>query len=147
MKGDNRMNAKKYLQQAFFLNERIADKLDELKDLRSKAASVGAVDPAREKVQNNKIIDSVGDSVIAIVDLETDILCKIDECGKKKREIENTVEMISDVKVKAVLLKRYVHFYEWEDIMEKLGYAEAQVFRLHKIGLREIEKMIVNDSK
>ena len=140
------MNAKEYLQQVFFLNERIADNLNDLQELRSKAASVGAVDPAREKVQNGKIVDVVGDSVIAIVDLEADILRKIDECGKKRREIEKTIEMISDLKVKAVLLKRYVHFYDWADIADDLNYTKDNVYRLHRKGICEVEKSLLNST-
>ena len=140
------MNVKECLRQAFFLNERIKDNLNDLKELRGKAESVSTINLSKEKVKGGKISDIVGESVPAFVDLEAEIRRKVDELENKKRKIENIIDAIDDDKAKAVLLKRYVHFHEWEDIAHDLGYEVRQVYRLHKIGLMEIEKMSVNVS-
>ena len=141
------MNAKNYLQQAFFLNQRINDSLEDLKVLREKAVSIGSVDTTKEKIQSGKVSDIVGESVPAIIDLDFEINTNIDIYRSKKREIESTIDEVGDCKIRAVLLKRYIHFHEWDDIAESLNKTVQRVYQLHRDGLCEIAKIIVNYSK
>jgi len=141
------MNAKKYLKQAFFLNEEVNDSLLELERLRTIACSIVAVDTERDKIQSGKVSDIIGDSVPAIVDFEAEINSKIEECRAKKREIESRIKEIDDCKVQSVLLKRYIYFHEWDDIADDLKFTIGRIYQLHKTGLEEMQKIIVNYSK
>ena len=141
------MTAKQYLKQAFFTNQSINDSLLELERLRTIAYSIGAVDTSKDKVKTGKVSDIVGGAVPAIVDLEKEINEKIREYRVKKQEIESTIDKVADCKVRAVLLKRYIYFYKWDDIANSLNKTVQRVYQLHRAGLEEIGKLIVNYSK
>ena len=140
------MTAKQYLQQLFFIKQMIFESLQELKELRSLALSIGAVDNSKEKIKSLSVSDTVGSSVAVIVDLENTIKDKITSYKKTKLEIEDNIGKILEVKVKIVLLKRYVYYKDFDDIAHDLNYHVQHIFKLHSQGLREIEKMLVNAS-
>jgi len=133
------MNAKNYLKQAFFLDQRINDSLQELERLRARAFSIGATPMSRDKMQSGKISDIVGDSVSAIVDLDAEINRKIDKYADKKREIEALIDRVFDEILKIILQKRYIHFKEWEQIAVDLGYTYRHTTRLHGEALQAFE--------
>jgi len=141
------MTVKQYLTQAYFTNEKIKDSLQELERLRMTAISVNAGHTSQERVSTSGIADIVGSRVPCIVDMEVEIEAKIRDYNNTKREIENTIEKIEDNRAKAVLLKRYIYFKDWDEISGELSYGVRQVYRLHKKGLEEIEKMSVNVSE
>jgi len=136
------MNAKNYLQQVFFLNQRINDSLQDLKELRAKAVSIGSIDTTKEKVQSGKLSDNVGNSIPIIVDLDAEINANIEEYRIKKREIEATIDKVTDCKARAVLFKRYIHFHEWVDIADSLSKTVHRIYQIHRAGLNEIGKII-----
>jgi len=135
------MNAKQYLKQAFFLNQRINDSLKELERLRETAYSIAGVDTSKDKIQVGSVSDIVGSSIPAIVDLDYYINARIDKYVDKKQEIESQIEMMSDDVLKSILLKRYIHFHEWEQIAIDLGYTYRHVTRLHGEALRTFKEI------
>lgn len=138
------MTAKQYLQQLFFIKQMIYESLSELKELRSLALSIGAVDLSKEKTKSLGISDTVGNIVAVIVDLENSVKDKISHFKNTKSEIENNINQLSDEKVKLVLLKRYVHHKDFEDIANDLRYHRYHVLKLHGRGLKEIDKKLKN---
>ena len=141
------MNPKSYLQQAYFLNERINDSLQDLEALRTRVVSTGTGGTSKVKVQESKVLDTIGNMVPAIVDLDAEINRKIDELIQKKLEIEKTIDKVVDHKARSVLLKRYIHFHEWDEIANSLNKTVQRIFQIHRAGLKEIGKLIANYSK
>ena len=135
-----RPKSKVYLQQVFFLNQRINDSLQDLKELRLRAISIVAGPLCNDKVQGGKISDIVGDSVPVMVELDIQINAKIVQYVSKKQEIESLIEEIDDELLKSILLKRYVYFKDWQQIAADLGYTYRHITRLHGEALKEFEK-------
>ncbi len=67
-------------------------------------------------------------------DLEYRLLC-ID------RETDSILKRLTDPSQYQVLYLRYVRRLSWEDIPEALHYSKQNVFKLHKKGLEELERL------
>lgn len=63
-------------------------------------------------------------------------------------EVESTIEMLIDPMEKNVLHARYIDLKEngtpkgWWKIANNLGYSEDGVYRIHRIALEHLEKLI-----
>ena len=141
-KGAGTMTVIQYLQQAFLLNQKINDKLEELGRLRALSTSIGAADTSQEKISTGKVSDIVGNTVPRIIELNSKINADIDKCCDKKQQIEKHIEKIKNNNYRLILLKRYIHFKEWEDICNDLGYSYRHITRLHSEALQEFRKIL-----
>ena len=125
--------AKKYLSQAFGLNQRIESKLgqiEELHDLATKA-TVTYSDMPRNP---NK-----GHSVIKIIELENEINKDMVELVELKKDIIRRIKAVESTELQTVLELRYLSYMRWEEIAIELGYGIDNVFRLHRNALDEIK--------
>ena len=111
--------AKKYLSQAFGLNQRIESKIDQiavLNDLATKATVTYSDMPKSPNRDGSRMEDAI----IKIIDLESEI----------NKDMMKLVELKKDIirRVKAV-----------EEIAIELGYGIDNVYYLHRKALDEIE--------
>lgn len=53
--------------------------------------------------------------------------------------ITNTINLIDNPAMRAVLIKRYIQFQKWHDIAFDLHYTERTVHRFHKIAIKILE--------
>ena len=136
------MNAKKYLQQAYRLNELIDSNQRELDQLRALSTSISAVDVSKERVQGGADShDKIGSIIAKIVDLNDIINDEIDRFVDLKTDIHNKIMLIPDNTEKLVLKYRYIEFETWESIAVELGYTFQWVHVLHKRALKSFEKV------
>ena len=130
--------AKKYLSQAFGLNQRIESRLkqiDELHDLATKA-TVTYSDMPRNP---NKGHSKVEDTVIKIMELEEEIKRDMDTLVNLKQDIIRRIKAVKDPELQTILDLRYLAYMRWEEIAIELNYGIANVFILHRRALDEIE--------
>ena len=120
--------AKKYLSQAFGLNQRIESKLgqiEELHDLATKATVTYS--------------DMLEDAVIKIIELENEINKDMVELVELKKDIIRRIKAVESTELQTVLELRYLSYMRWEEIAIELGYGIDNVFRLHRNALDEIK--------
>ena len=130
--------AKKYLSQAFGLNQRIESKLgqiEELHDLATKA-TVTYSDMPRNP---NKGHSRLEDAVIKIIELENEINKDMVELVELKKDIIRRIKAVESTELQTVLELRYLSYMRWEEIAIELGYGIDNVFRLHRNALDEIK--------
>ena len=130
--------AKKYLSQAFGLNQRIESKLgqiEELHDLATKA-TVRYSDMPRNP---NKGHSRLEDAVIKIIELETEINKDMVELVELKKDIIRRIKAVESTELQTILELRYLSYMRWEEIAIELGYGIDNVFRLHRNALDEIK--------
>ena len=65
----------------------------------------------------------------------------IDELVYTKAEIMDVIKQIEDIRLQQLLVLRYIRFYEWEKIAEKMMYNYRHVLRLHGMALIEAKKI------
>ena len=130
--------AKKYLSQAFGLNQRIESKLGQIEDLHDLAtkATVTYSDMPRNP---NKDHSRLEDAVIQIIELETEINQDMMKLVALKKDIIRRINAVESSELQTVLELRYLSYMRWEGIEIELGYGIDNVFRLHRNALDEIK--------
>ncbi|QSX09557.1 DUF1492 domain-containing protein [Alkalibacter rhizosphaerae] len=141
------MTAKEYLSQAFWLNQLIDSKLEQLVVLRSLATKVTS-SLSEVKVQNSNDEKSrLENTIIKIIELEGEINDDVDRLVDLKIEIRESINMITDINLKLLLDMRYLNGKGWDEIAETMGYDPRTVFRIHGKALKELgKKLSVNVS-
>ena len=123
--------AKKYLSQAFGLNQRIESKLNQIEELHNLAAKVTAAYSDMPKSPNR--------DGCRIIDLESEINQDMLQLVELKKGIVRRIKAVENAELQVVLELRYLSYMRWEEIAIELGYGIDNVFRLHRKALAEIK--------
>lgn len=135
------MNAKEYLSQGIWLDQRINSKLEQVSSLRALATKVTTTF-GEERVQSTKKQSPMEDTMVKLMDLENEINEDIDELIKLKAEILETINQVDDPVSQSLLEMRYIEGKTWEEVARGIGFDIRTAFRLHGKALKEIEKII-----
>ena len=143
------MNAKEYLSQAMYIDQRINSKLEQVTRLRENVTNCTAMlsDMPRPDSPNKQRME---ETICKIVDLEQEINADIDRLVDLKAEARKAINAVSDPVQQLILELRYLCYKPWLEIAETIGYSEATVYRLHGEALKNIavpEKFTFNGEK
>ncbi len=135
------MKAKDYLNRAYKLNHRINSKLAQIADLNelaTKATATISAEPVGGTPDSHRAQDVIG----KIVDLESEINRDIDALLDIKREVADTIRLVSDIDCQLVLEKRYLSYCTWEEIAGDLNCSVRWTHIIHGRALEEMEKIL-----
>lgn len=132
------MNAKQFLRQAYKLNELIESDKEELENLRSLSESISG-DMTQERVQTSASSDKIVNIIAKIIDLENEIHDEIEQLIALKKQIRDVINKLENINEKLVLKYRYLMFFQWEEICDKMHYSPRQIHRFHDSALENIE--------
>ena len=142
MKEVIKLTTKEYLSQIRDLEVRIKNKKRDLEQLKEMAISLGGFD-YKERVQTSKETgDIIGESIVKVVDLESEISKDIIKLMELKQKISNTIDKVGKTECYEVLYQRYVLCKKFEEIAIDMKYDIRQIHRFHGEGLKEIENVI-----
>ncbi len=136
------MNAKQFLKQAYKLNETIESDREELESLRSLATSISG-DMTQERVQSSPSNDKIVNIISKIIDLENEIKDEIEQLIELKKAIRDVINKVEDKNEMLVLKYRYLMFYQWDEICEKMHYSPRQIHRIHDSALENVKPYII----
>lgn len=131
------MNAKEYLLQARYLDERITSKTQQiasLNDLATRCTSTFSDMPRNPNHGGSKIEDCI----IKIIELEESIKKDIEKLVDLKSEIMAVIKAVPNVEYQTLLEKRYLCFITWEQIAVDMNYSIQHIHRMHSSALKEI---------
>ena len=130
--------AKKYLSQAFGLNQRIESKLGQIEELHdlAKKATVTYSDMPKNPNRGHSRME---DCICKIIDLESEINQDMIQLVELKKDIIGRIKAVESTELQTVLELRYLSYMRWEEIAIELGYGIDNVFRLHRNALDEIK--------
>lgn len=131
------MNAKDYLLQARYLDERITSKTQQiasLNDLATKCTSTFSDMPRNPNHGGSRLEDCI----IKIIDLEDNLKKDIEKLVDLKREIMGVIKAVPNVEYQTLLEKRYLCFITWEQIAVDMNYSMQHIHRMHSSALKEI---------
>lgn len=135
------MNAKEYLSQAIWLDQRINSKLEQKEQLEALAKRV-TVNFTQEKVSGGRATTSpMEDATVKLIDLCHEINDDIDELITLKAEILEIISKVDDPVSQLLLQMRYIEGKTWEEVAYDLDYNSRTVFKIHGRALKEIEKI------
>ena len=139
------MNAKEYLSQVMYIDQRINSKLEQVTRLRENVTNCTATlsDMPRPDSPNKQRME---ETICKIVDLEREINEDIDRLVDLKAEARRAINAVSDPDQQLILELRYLCYKPWNEIMTELGYSEATIYRLHGEALKKILVPEKNDS-
>ena len=136
------MDAKTYLRNPKRILGGIVRLQERIENLRKTMLPKG-VRYDRDKVQTS-LEDPMIIFAVKIDQLERELLDKQIEYDKALEEIDSTIARVNNDDARTVLTKRYIGMKRWKVIEAEEFISESQVYRFHRIGVREVEK-ILND--
>lgn len=129
--------AKAYLRRAYRLNQRIDSKLIQLAQLREMSVHI-TVSLNDMKVQSSSSKSRMEDTVIKILELESELNREIDALVDFKNEIRKVLDDIDNPEYRFLLEERYLCFRSWDKIAEDMGYGIDNVFKIHQKALNAV---------
>ena len=135
------MTSKEYLQRAYYLDQNINNKLDQVAYLNSLVCKVTSTlsDMPRHK---DIASSTVEDIILNIVTLQEEVNHNIDELVDTKREIMNVIKQLESIETQMIIEKRYLLYETFEQIAVDLNFTIRHVYRLHNRGLAEVNKIL-----
>ena len=115
------MTAKEYMEQARYLDMQINSKIEQIRNLNELATKATTVysDMPHSPNRNTSRME---ETVVKIIDLESEIDRDIDALVDLKREIQAVINNVEDEKYRILLELRYINQMSWEEIAVHLGY-------------------------
>ena len=131
------MNAKEYLSQAMYIDQRIDSKLEQIMKLRESATKATATlsDMPRPDSPN---VQSMEETIVKIVDLEREINRDIDALVDLKAEARKVISKLDNPEQQLILEMRYLCYKSWAEIAEDLSFSESNVYKIHGEALKRI---------
>lgn len=140
------MNAEKFLNQLYKLNNLIKSNEEEIEQLRSLATSISG-NMTQERVQSSTSNDKITDIVSKIIDLEKEIQDEIKRLIDLRKEVRDVINQVEDVNERLFLRYRYILFYQWKEISDKLDCSQTQVQRIKEKAIESVEQILKNVNK
>lgn len=135
------MSPKQYLQRAFYLDQEINNKLEQVSNLNALACKVTSnhSDLPSHKKHSSSSVETV---ILNILMLQGEINQTIDHLVDIKREMITILNQVESPEIRMVLEKRYLKFDAFEQIAVDLNFTIRHVYRLHNRGLSEVSKIL-----
>ena len=124
------MGAVELLKQAYYIDVRIDNKLEQMETLNA-LATKATTTFGNEPVSGTRDVHKREETICKIVDLQNEINADIDNLVDLKRELRKTIESIPNVDYRTVLELRYLNFRKWEEIAVTMGYRLRNVHYIH----------------
>lgn len=136
------MNTREYLGQIQKYDRLIKNKQYEEEHLSNLALGLKSFSYG-EKVQATPNPNKMSDAVSELVDIQTEIKKMVIEYTKKKQDIIETIDKVSDINsdLYELLFRRYVKGERLEMIACEMGYSYSHVKLLHSKSLNIIKNI------
>lgn len=135
------MDAKEFLSRAFFLEQRIQSKQEQIAALRSLASRV-TISYGNEPVSHTRNVTSLQDTVEKILEAENELNRQIDTLVDTKLEIGRVIDRVENIQFRLILEKRYLLFRQWDDIGEEMGYSARWLQIRHREALNAVQEIL-----
>ncbi|MGX7092405.1 DUF1492 domain-containing protein [Hutsoniella sourekii] len=133
------MTPKQYLQQAFYLDQAIENKIEQV-DAWNQLATKMTMTYSNLPKSKHYRPTSFEDTLIKIIEMQEEINQDIDRLVDLKLEIKDCILKLKDKEAQVVLEKRYLCFKKWEEIAVEMNFDTRQVFRIHNRGLQALDR-------
>lgn len=133
------MTPKQYLQQAFYLDQAIDNKIEQVEAWNQLATKMTTTYSNLPKTKHYRPT-SFEDTLIKIIEMQEEINQDIDRLVGLKLEIKECILKLEDKEAQVVLEKRYLCFKKWEEIAVEMNFDTRQVFRIHNRGLQALDR-------
>ena len=140
------MTAKEYLNQSYWLDKSINNKLNTIMSLREIATKTTGVIKG-DVVSHTRNVHGMQDVIAKLVDLENELNSDIDRLVDLKREIVEIINEIREPSCKVVLEYRYLCYDTWDEIADKMHMHVRSVLRLQGKALKAVDAILQRKSE
>jgi len=137
-RGSAVMTVREYLSQAYYLDQRINSKIEQVESLNDLARKAGCAISGMPR-NPDRAVSSMANAVEKIVDLQAEINADIDRMVSLKSEIMGAIRQVDDPEFQTLLEKRYLNFHTWGQIAADMGYNVRHLYRIHDRALLEVK--------
>ena len=131
---------KKFLQKAYRLAEEIEINQEELNRLTELSTMLKGLDYSQTKIQTSGSSDAAFvNKVNEIADIKEKINAKLMELKELRNSIWKAIYTLDNTEERLVCLYRYLKFYDWETVADKMHLSLRQVYRVHGFALKNIK--------
>ena len=115
--------------------ERLLAKIEEIETQITNVS----IDYSKERVKTSLVHhDALADVIDKLTALRNAAIVQADVMVNKMAKAYGMIEKVKDPLHREILQRRYIQGEEWESICVSMGYAWAQIHRLHKEALEEL---------
>lgn len=136
-----KMTAKEYLNQAWYLDQRINSKLEQIASLNTLALKATSTITGMPHSPNRASAE-MEDTIAKIVDFQAEINEEIDALVDLKQDISKAIKAVPEAQFQTLLEKRYLCFEPWEKIAVEMGYDMRWLYRLHGRALALLQTQL-----
>ena len=130
------MTAKEFLGQARQIDQRIEARCEERERLLAKLTT-GRMTHLTGMPRGGGY--DWTDAVAKLVELDRQLGGEIMELCKLKREINECIGRVEDMRYRRLLELRYRNYMRWDDIADEMGYDVRQIYRIHGEALMAVQ--------
>ena len=131
---------KKFLQKAYRLAEEIEINQEELNQLTELSTMLKGLDYSQTKIQTSGSGDAAFvNKVNELADIKEKINAKLMELKELRNSIWKAIYTLDNTEERLVCLYRYLKFYDWETVADKMHLSLRQVYRVHGFALKNIK--------
>ena len=135
------MKAQEELQQILLYDAKINSKLEELVRLKSLATKVTTAMEG-EVVSRSRNPDTMGDTVVKIIEMQDEINRLIDVYVDKKNYFSKIIDSLQKPLYITVLYGHYFHGKPFKKLADELGYTKRNICYIHGDALVAVEKIM-----
>lgn len=135
------MTAKEYLSQAIYYHQMIIRTQEKIKEIKEKAASPGAIQYDRIRVQTTPAADPLSDYMAAVDKAERKLARILDRYAVMYGRIERQILEVQPDVYRQVLAMRYLDGYNLIKISKKLNYSYEYIKHIHGRALQTFDRM------
>lgn len=140
------MTTREYLNQFQQCEKIRQNKFEELNYLESLATGLSSFAYDSERVQTSGAHDKMAETVVRIVDLQSEIVDVTNECIEKCIEVRKTIDSVKNSVLYNLLFKKYIEGKSLDTIADEMGYTYQWIKELHMSAISEIKKIKGFDS-
>ena len=133
------MSAKEELSQYKFKAKRVQEALEEYEKYLDRATKVTAMmdeNPAKTNMNSDK----VGNNAAIMADLNNEYKERWVEAERRRLELVDNINKLKEP-YRTILIERYIHDKNFENIAVELGYSYDRTIHLHGEALQEFDKI------
>ena len=135
------MTAKEYLQQIKSRRERIRILLEEIEQLRTDAESCSINLDGMPRNQSGSA-SRFENLAIQLTECESALTEEMSKLWRDIIEAHSLIGDISSSQRQRILTKRYINGQRWEEIAYEMHMSWQHCFRVHRLALAELDKII-----
>ncbi len=133
------MDTVEFLLQAYHIDLRINNKLEQLESLNA-LATKATTTYGSEPVSGSRDVHRIEAVICKIMDLQNEINADIDRLVDIKQEVREMIESVPSVEGRTILEMRYISCRKWEEIAYSMHYALRSVHYIHDKAIEYLEE-------